>query len=472
MKKIFPVIILLITASLIGIIVIQVAWFKSALENKQEELWAKMTKAVSQVGSDLSDDMTALPNLKSSLLKRSFSFPSEQMLSELNKPSIVANRYTEFEIEEKLRRSFAEQGLKQTPFEFAIINETMNVFEMRSKKFLKLAEDTISNKDFLYPIQVPDGSDYENLVPLEFIKVIVPNTKTIALQQLRWMIGGAVLFTLVLLTAFYVTIYALLRQKKMSEIKNDFINNMTHEFKTPLATISLAVDALRNEKVQNDKDKMQYFSGVIKEENKRMNKQVETILQAALMDRQEIQLNRRSIHVHEMIHTALDNFSLQLEEKKGRVELILNAKNDLISADEVHFTSLISNLVDNSVKYSKDNLHVKVCTSSTNKSIAIKIEDNGIGMSKETVKRIFEKFYRAHTGNLHNVKGFGLGLSYVKTMIDAHGGKIRVDSTLGRGTTFTIEMPLLKERVVATAADSVVSNNRLSPESPAMEMPG
>jgi two-component system, OmpR family, phosphate regulon sensor histidine kinase PhoR len=278
-----------------------------------------------------------------------------------------------------------------------------------------------------------------------------------------------VLFTLVLLTAFYVTIYALLRQKKMSEIKNDFINNMTHEFKTPLATISLAVDALRNEKVQNDKEKMQYFSGVIKEENKRMNKQVETILQAALMDRQEIQLNRRSARVHEMIHIALDNFGLQLEEKKGKVELILNAKNDLISADEVHFTSLISNLVDNAVKYSKENLHVKVVTASNSKNISIKIEDNGIGMSKETQKRIFEKFYRAHTGNLHNVKGFGLGLSYVKTMIDAHGGKIKVESALGRGTTFTIEMPLITE-AVAVANPSVATEHKVSSDSTSVKV--
>jgi two-component system, OmpR family, phosphate regulon sensor histidine kinase PhoR len=444
MKRIFPIIILLITASLIGIIIIQVAWFKSALENKQEELWSKMTKAVSSVGANLSDDMTALPNFKGLLWKRAYSFPTEQMLSELSKPSIIANRYTEFEIEEKLRKAFLEEGLKETPFEFAIINQTANVYEMRSRNFLKQAEDSISTRVFFYPIQVPDGSDYENLVPSEIIKVIVPNTKTIALRQLRWMIAGAMLFTLVLLTAFYVTIYALLRQKKMSEIKNDFINNMTHEFKTPLATISLAVDALRNEKVWGDPSKMKYFSGVIKEENLRMNKQVETILQAALMDRQAIQLNRHPLQVHQMIHAALDNFGLQLAEKNGKVELLLQAQKDTISADEVHFTSLISNLVDNALKYSNNSPHVKVMTSSTTSAMVVKIEDNGIGMNKETQKRIFEKFYRAHTGNIHNVKGFGLGLSYVKTMIDAHGGKIKVESTLGKGTTFTIEMPLVK----------------------------
>ena len=173
-----------------------------------------------------------------------------------------------------------------------------------------------------------------------------------------------------------------------------------------------------------------------------MNKQVESILQAAVMDRQEIQLNRHNIHVHEVISEVAENFYLQLEEKNGKAELLLNAKNDLLYVDEVHFTNLIYNLVDNAVKYSKENLVLKISTASTNKSLISKIEDNGIGMSKETVKRIFEKFYRAHTGNIHNVKGFGLGLSYVKTIVDAHHGKIKAESTVGKGTTFTIEMPL------------------------------
>jgi two-component system phosphate regulon sensor histidine kinase PhoR len=238
----------------------------------------------------------------------------------------------------------------------------------------------------------------------------------------------------------------MLRQKKLSEIKNDFINNMTHEFKTPLATISLAVDALRNEKVVSDKEKMSYFSTIIKEENKRMNRQVETILKAALLDKQEVQLLLRPLHAHQVIKDVVENFTLQLEEKNGKAELLLNAENDLIDADEVHFANLINNLIDNAIKYSKDDQPpmIKIATQSTTKTIVIVIEDNGIGMNKETVKRVFEKFYRAHTGNLHNVKGFGLGLSYVKTMVEAHGGDIKVDSLLGRGSTFTIEIPLKK----------------------------
>jgi two-component system phosphate regulon sensor histidine kinase PhoR len=256
------------------------------------------------------------------------------------------------------------------------------------------------------------------------------------------MIVGAVFFTLVIIATFYVTVNALVRQKKLSEIKNDFINNMTHEFKTPLATISLAVDALRNEKVVQDRSKSEYFTGIIKEENKRMNKQVETILQASLLDRQEQQLNRKPLHAHVIIQEAMENFHLQLEGKGGHSELQLNAKNDLVFADEVHFMNIITNLIDNAVKYSKENLFIRITTHSTPKNLVIRIEDNGIGMSKETQRRIFEKFYRAHTGNLHNVKGFGLGLSYVKTIVEAHDGKIKVDSTVGKGTCFTLEFPL------------------------------
>ena len=236
----------------------------------------------------------------------------------------------------------------------------------------------------------------------------------------------------------------MLKQKKLSEIKSDFINNMTHEFKTPLATISLAVDALKNEKVINDPEKINYFTGIIKEENKRMNRQVETILQAALLDRQLVQLNLKKMHAHDLISSALSNINLQVDEIHGRVEVSLKATDDIILADEVHFTNLISNLLDNAVKYSKDELRIVISTHTEGNRLKVKIEDNGIGMSKETTNRIFEKFYRAHNGNLHNVKGFGLGLNYVKTMVDAHHGNVKVESVLGKGSSFFLSFPIVK----------------------------
>jgi two-component system, OmpR family, phosphate regulon sensor histidine kinase PhoR len=446
MKRILPVIILLITASLIGIIIIQVSWIKSMLLIKEEQLAEKVTKSMSDVGNELMERKGALPNIRNPRFRPSFMLPSGQLLSEILKPPSIARNYTAFEIDEKLRKAFESNGIKDTKFEFALTSDegiTLSPYELKSQNILKVIDDTINNKKFVYLLQVPSGSDYESLMPQEAMILVVPNVKNIVFKQMRWMFLGAILFTLILCAAFFVTLNAMLRQKKLSEIKNDFINNMTHEFKTPLATISLAVDAMKNEKVLQDRNKMNYFSAIIKEENKRMNKQVETILQASLMDRQEIQLNKKNIHVHEVIHSVLDNFNLQLEDKNGEATVEFNATQDLVAADEVHFTNLISNLVDNAVKYSREGLQIKIITFNIGNRIGIRIEDNGIGMNKETQKRIFEKFYRAHTGNLHNVKGFGLGLSYVKTMVDAHGGKIRVESVLGKGTTFIIEMPLV-----------------------------
>lgn len=217
---------------------------------------------------------------------------------------------------------------------------------------------------------------------------------------------------------------------------------MTHEFKTPIATISLAIDALKNEKVIADPTKSEYFISVIKSENKRMNKQVESILQASLLDNKEIQLNRKLISAHQLIQQAVDNSMLSLQEKNGKIATNLEASSDVIFADELHFSNIINNILDNAIKYSKpEGVTIKLYTESKGKDIKIVISDDGIGMSKDTIKQIFEKFYRAHTGNIHNVKGFGLGLSYVKSVIEAHKGTIKVESNLGIGSRFTILLP-------------------------------
>lgn len=450
MKKIFPVIIVLISLSLVGTIYVQYNWLNTMLVNKQEEFGYKITRAIDEVGVELMEQKSTLPSLRNFRLKPGgFNFPSDQLQRELMRPATIAQKFTAYEIEEKLRKAFMNQGLKDVPFEFAVLVDDgfLNYeYQLKSNAFLEQFEDSVNNFRWQYVLQPPSGSDLENLVPVQQMVLVVPNFKAIVFRQMKWMIIGSVFFTLMIISAFTVTVYALLRQKKLSEIKNDFINNMTHEFKTPLATISLAVDALRNNKVIEDRTRMEYFSGIIKEENKRMNKHVETILQAALMDRQEVQLSKAPVHVHSLIRDVISNYTLQLQEIEGRIELELNADTDLINGDEVHMRNLISNLVDNAVKYSKENLVLKIASYNNEKNLVIKFEDNGIGMTKETVRRIFEKFYRAHTGNLHNVKGFGLGLSYVKTIVDAHEGRIKVDSSPGKGSSFTIELPYLKDR--------------------------
>ena len=259
---------------------------------------------------------------------------------------------------------------------------------------------------------------------------------------MKWIFFGALLFILVVLAAFFITIRSLLNQRKVNEIKNDFINNMTHELKTPLATISLAVDALKTDKVQSDPKSVAYFSNIIKEENVRMNKHVETILQTGQLENKDLELNKQLVNVHDLIQAVVDSFKLQLEEKPSHIHMQLNATKSEINADEEHLLHVISNLMDNAIKYSKETIDILVSTANVNNKIIITIEDNGIGMTSETTKHIFEKFYRAHSGNIHNVKGFGLGMSYVKWIVGLHKGQIRVQSELDHGTTIEITLPI------------------------------
>jgi two-component system phosphate regulon sensor histidine kinase PhoR len=377
-------------------------------------------------------------------------FLSENYKLDIFKPVTIGRRFDTETIRKKFNKAFLQNNLKDIRYEFGIASFDQQgnvIFDNISPEFAHYYfNDTSGNYTFNWALEALSGTAGENIVVDEVLYVVIPNIKGFVLKSLRWKIATSIVFTLIILTAFYLTLRTMLRQKKLGEIKNDFINNMTHEFKTPIATISLAVDAMRNEKVIQDRQKLGYFSGIIKEENQRMNRQVETILKASQMERNETDLNMKPLHVHEVIEDVAGNFMLQLEEKKGKIDLNLNAPNDLVNADEVHFSNLVNNLVDNAVKYAKENVPplIKVITTSNGKHFTLRIEDNGIGMNRDTVKRIFERFYRAHTGNVHNVKGFGLGLSYVKTMVEAHDGDIKAESTPGKGSTFTVELPLKK----------------------------
>jgi two-component system phosphate regulon sensor histidine kinase PhoR len=440
MKKIFPVISILIFLSLVGLIAFQYLWIKSAKDLKQQQLQESLTKAVDEAGEKLVADRTIFPTPQK---RNDILFPSDKLAADFFNQSVL-KRFNMQEIRSIINNSIQKHLNKDVKFEFAIGKNDIVGEEAMSANFAKYFADTSSNFRRIYFLTPPSGSVLENLAAEEVLVVIVPNEQSIILKEIFWFIIVSLLFTIIITAAFFITIRSLLKQKKLSEIKSDFINNMTHEFKTPLATISLAVDALKNEKVSADKEKTQYFTGVIKEENKRMNKQVEAILQAAVLDKQEVQLNLKKHAAHDLIHIAVNNMKLPIEEKNGVLEVRLEAKNDAVMADEVHFINFVNNLLDNAVKYSKDNPVIKLSTSNAGHHLKIRIEDNGIGMNKETLQRIFEKFYRAHTGNIHNVKGFGLGLSYVKTMVNAHQGTIKAESTLGKGSIFTISIPLAK----------------------------
>jgi two-component system, OmpR family, phosphate regulon sensor histidine kinase PhoR len=439
-KRIFPVIIALIALSLIGIIWIQVSWLQNMVVLRQDQV----TQKIWDITQKVADDLAVYKSASAASGIKPFSTRDDPF--ESSHSYLVSQRFTTQELYEKIRLQFFAQQLGEIPFQFGLATTSNWVFQRKSSHFDEWLADTVNYKYVIKYVIAQSGSVTESLVSDEALVVVTPNVKGVVFKSLRPRFAIAILFTLIIVTAFTLTIRTMLRQKKLSEIKNDFINNMTHEFKTPIATISLAVDAIRNVKVQQDVKKMTYFSDIIKEENQRMNRQVETLLKAAMLDRQEVELNLKPINAHQVIQDVADNFVLRLQEKQGSLELKLEANNDLIAADEVHFSNLVNNLMDNAVKYAKDNVPPKIMltTYSGEKMFTMRIEDNGIGMNRETLKRIFEKFYRAHTGNIHNVKGFGLGLSYVKTVVEAHNGHIKAESTLGKGSCFTIDLPLQK----------------------------
>lgn len=285
---------------------------------------------------------------------------------------------------------------------------------------------------------------------LHYFSVVFPKIENVTLEELPndvtpWYYMFAIILFVLVFFGFSISI--IFRQKKLSEIKNDFINNMTHELKTPIATIGISSETLMNLDANNAQDKLLRYSSIIYKENKRLESQVERVLNVANLDRNEIKLNMTTFDIHEIIEEAKENFEFnQLEEQGGKISLDLNASDSVLVADLVHITNIVNNLLDNAIKYCDKTPDLRVSTSNTKNKIVISFKDNGKGISRENLKYIFDKFYRVPTGNLHDVKGFGLGLFYVKTIIDELKGSIQVKSVLGKGSEFIIVLPFGKKK--------------------------
>lgn len=281
---------------------------------------------------------------------------------------------------------------------------------------------------------------------MSFIEIYFPDRSTYLFRNGFEFMIPSYIFTVIILVLFVIVLIAIFRQKKLSEMKNDFINNMTHEFKTPISTISLASQMLTDPSVNKSPAMLDHVSGVIADETKRLRFQVEKVLQMSMFDRQKTNLKLSDIPINEIVNTVVNTFTLKVEKAGGKIETNLEAEDDICMVDEMHFTNVIFNLLDNAYKYARENvpLHLVITTKNLGEDkIEIRIKDNGIGIRHDDLKKIFEKFYRVPTGNLHNVKGFGLGLSYVMKIVKDHGGDIKAESELGQGTTFIITMPLL-----------------------------
>ena len=318
---------------------------------------------------------------------------------------------------------------------------------------------TVSTQDGREVYRCPDYSDegeentYAQVLfrndpqtKMGVVKVHFPDMNSYIFSSVRFMVPS-IAFTLILLVTFIFTIVIIFRQKRYSEIKNDFINNMTHELKTPIASISLAAQMLNDDSVKKSEAMLKHLSGIVTDESKRLRFLVEKVLQMSMFDRKKAVFKKKKLDLNEMVENVANSFTLRGEHTGGKIYTSIEAIDSAMYVDEVHFQNVINNLIDNAVKYRKQDkpLDIYLRTWNDNEFLYLSIKDTGIGIKKENLKKVFEKFYRVHTGNRHDVKGFGLGLAYVKKIINLHNGEIHVDSEYGVGTKFIIKLPVIKE---------------------------
>lgn len=370
-----------------------------------------------------------------------------QMIKDVLKGLLLSDR----PIEERLNRMTLDTLLRQAlqersiaiPYAYAVRTKNTPSPSMFLFTSMGAEPDQFEQRGYkaaLFPNNLLETGNY--------VYIYFPTQQQYILDRMGFAFAGSAVLILVIMACFYIAITTILRQKKLADVKNDFINNMTHEFKTPISTISLAVELAQEQLGQPDPApepaRLSRYMGIIRDENRRLGSHVEKVLQMALLDRGQVKLKLAQVNIHDVIEKVLNNASLQIEQRQGEVELDFEAENEVIEADEVHLTNIIYNLLDNAIKYSPEQLHLTICTRSLTDAVSITVADKGIGLTKDQMSRIFEQFYRVPTGNLHDVKGFGLGLSYVKRMVDEHNGHIYVESRPGEGSSFELILPYVQ----------------------------
>jgi two-component system phosphate regulon sensor histidine kinase PhoR len=317
-------------------------------------------------------------------------------------------------------------------YEYAVLRENLDIaYQSSDYTASDEGEYYVAN---LFPQDLFSRSGY--------LSVFFPRRTSFLLKSLGFMGISSMILTLVVILGFSLTIYIIFRQKRLSEIKNDFINNMTHELKTPISTISLASQMMNDKSIPDKSKNFDNISRIISDESKRLGYQVEKVLQMAIFDRGRIRLKKKKTDINDLVHNVISNFDLQVRDRAGSITGEFSAENAVMEVDPVHITNVISNLVDNAIKYSKKAPEIRISTSNRNGELVIQVADSGIGIKKEDQRRIFEKFYRVPTGNVHNVKGFGLGLSYVKKIVEEHRGTVKLKSEVNKGTEFEIAIPV------------------------------
>jgi len=519
-KKVFVLIILLMSISLVGIIAVQVFWIKKSVEMADNQFKSDVSTALVKVSESISNrelndfyqklsrfsenketiteselknffyqqiDTTKQETFEyaQTILEENYKFPSEffendsinfkkifskeeitviknvvsdgdikslapterfvkhKRLNKIEKLLLdnqsqvifsrrpILQRVSNQEITLNLDRELSQRGIN-TEFKYGVYNNEFAT-KLKSSYFKRDKEKT-----YMVPLFIDnDGhSDYQ-------LYVSFPNKKNYLLASVGKLLGLSALFILIVILAFISSLYQMIKQRQISEIKTDFINNMTHEFKTPIATINLALDAIKNPKIIDDKEKVLRYVKMIRDENKRMHAQVENVLRISKLEKNQLDVSKEKQDLHDLIEEAITHVELLIKSKGGRINTNLKASMTEILANEFHMTNVIVNMLDNAIKYSEDAPIIDITTENTAKNILLKIKDQGVGMTKNVQKNIFKKFYREETGNIHNVKGHGLGLAYVKKIVEIHQGTVFVESEKGKGSTFIIKLPLI-----------------------------
>lgn len=471
-KRLIAGIIVVITIALLGLMGIQVHWIGAAMKVKEATFVRDVNQAMNHV----------IVNLEKEAMQRRF----EHRMNMLNRQSELIsswdslnnamfmdmqNPMSQADFEGFVRRSNMAQEMLQemlfghqsartlnhyinpalidsliscelnkhglrTPYEFGVYSPMRNA--MLFQKTGQYPQQLLS-ESFVYEL-------YPTSAPMRYAEQLLlffPHERRYLVSQLWDLVFISAILLIIIIMSFGATIYTIFRQKKLSEIKNDFVNNMTHEFKTPIATIGLACEALRDCDVQKTEGLYTSYLSMIDEENKRLGTMAEQILQSAVMDKGELVLRKENVDLHEIINECINTKILQARKKNGNITSELSAERHLLYADKIHLTNVVLNLLDNALKYCDGSPEILVKSRNIPNAIEFSVIDNGIGISKSNQKKVFEKLYRVPTGNIHNVKGFGLGLSYVKAIVEKHGGTVHLQSELKKGTTFYIRLPFL-----------------------------
>jgi two-component system phosphate regulon sensor histidine kinase PhoR len=524
-KLFFRLLVLLMSLSLIGIILVQVYWFDSSFKNNDEQFKFHVTQVIGNVADKLQkqeaysfydrynsikdstgktpkkEDLTEFYyvqrntktnetivysnsiisedyDISSSLFNKKFNGDkfknfSSKRVTEVYKskgidksdiqqnllPDVTVEKSGNLDVLDKVQFEISYKDIAAAmPIQERVSTETL---QKLIKKELEVSgvktkfefgiysngsATNVKSPNFKYDegatYTVPIYADNEGNEKYKLL-VSFPHKKKFLLSELISITVLSIIFTLIIIVAYTSALNQLIRQRQISEIKTDFINNMTHEFKTPIATINLALDAIKNPKIIDDKEKVFKYLQMIRDENKRMHAQVENVLRISKLEKKELDIEKESSNVEEVIVDAIEHVNLILEDREGQITTHFDAARTTVLMNEVHFTNVIVNVLENAIKYSPDVPDIDVYTENIKDMILIKVQDKGLGMSKVAQKRVFEKFYREHTGNIHNVKGHGLGLAYVKRIVEDHNGQVYVESEKGKGSTFIIKLPLI-----------------------------